>query len=674
MSSCCRPLAKPGEPRLSFAEDAKVSSWWRIGVAALIASQSMVLALAINLSEAAPDERLLLGTLLLFGSLLVLGLLGVGLATECWRALSARRVSVELLFSLGILGALGTSTLALWRGHGGLYYEVVSILLVIYESGRLISGVARRRALRRSSLSEVDRASYAVETSAGVIWKVGSALVAGDVILTPPGARLPVDGVLLDRAAFVTDTELSGEPAASVRRAGDMLWAGTRAVDALRVSARRVAGQRELDRLERELERAMAQPSSIERQADRLARHFVPVVIALAVSTFAVWASLAAWDRALFNGMAVLLVACPCALGFATPLAIWVTLGRWAGRGFVAQSGEVVEKLATIDTVVFDKTGTLTDPDRQNVRWHTFDVDRAWLAALVGAVQARTEHPIASALCEALLDGVPATRFEVAATWLVPGRGVAAQVRGVRGGTRVVIGTPEIVTDARDRARLDATALELGASPASWIVAVMLDERLAGVAVLDERVSAGVPAALLQLERLGLGVVLLSGDAPERAQRLGISQTLSRQTAEDKREYVERLTRAGRRVLFVGDGSNDVAAMAASAVSLAMGRGALLPRQIADLVSHGSSMENLPWAISLARSALGVVRSHLILAAAYNGIGIGLAAAGLLHPVVAALLMLASSLSVIGRTVVVLGPQRNERPELNAPARSYLSA
>lgn len=653
MSDCCQALPSPGHLRRSEVDTAGRPAWWRVGVSALIAGNSMLLALAINLSEARPDERLLVGTLLLFGSLVVLGLLGRSLAGSSWRAVRERRISIELLFCMGIMGAIAASTVSLWRGHGAIYYEVASILLVIYESGRHISGAARRRALGAGYLGDVDGARFEVETAAGVVWKTGSQLCPGDAVRTVAGGRVPVDGVLLDPAAFVTDSELSGEPGANVRRAGDMIWAGTRAVDALRVSARSVMGQRELDRLEASVERAMRRPSSIERQADRVARRFVPAVAAIAGVTFAVWAWQASWDRALFNAMAVLLVACPCALGFATPLAVWLALGQWARRGLVAEAGDVVEKLASVDTVVFDKTGTLTDPDSRSVRLRALGVERAWLTALIRAVEASTVHPLAAALHSSLDSTAPATDFQIEEARNIAGRGVAAVVRAAEARFSVVIGTPEIVSDVQEQALLRATAGELGATAASWVVAITVDERLRGVAVLDESVSEDLPAMLSAIEGLGLGVVLLTGDGVERAERLGVAQVLCRQTPEDKRQQVENLAAQGRRVLFVGDGSNDAAAMAASEVSIAVAGGSSLPRQVAGLVWHGRCLATIPWAITRARATRQVIRSNLMLAAAYNIIGMSAAAAGLLHPILAALLMLGSSLTVIGRTLAV---------------------
>ncbi len=663
--SCCGP------PR----DGANRGAWVRLAVGAFIAANTMTASLAFNLSEVNPQVRLA-GHLAILAATLVTGvLLGWPLLRAAGRELRAGRLTLEAMFLLGIGGALGASLLATVRGEGAVYYEVVSILLVVYSLGQMVTGVAQQRALAAAAAWAPQEVTCQVELPDGSHRRVAVAEVQpGNVVLVPAGAAIPVDGEVVAGEAFVREAELTGEPLAVVRRVGDRVFAGTHCLDAaLKVRASVPGTARRLDAIVRAVEQARAVPTRLERAADRAVRWLLPAVVVIAVGTFAAWTHLATWEVGLFHAMAVLLVACPCALGLATPLAVWVALGRMAARGVVVRSGEAVERLAGVDTAVLDKTGTLTEATATLVDLVVAGETREGrmrALALLAAVERASGHPLASAFVAV----EPGSSGEVAVTAarLLPAVGVEARVREGRAASeRVVrVGRPEaLVEEGQGEALANLRARLRGAGRE---VALVVDGQLVALARLAERLRASWPAALAQLARLGVRTVVMTGDVAARARVVAADEVLAELSPEEKLQHVRKLQSAGGRVLFVGDGVNDAAAMAAAHVSMAVAEGAELAGEVAHASWSGGDLTALPAALEQARATIRLIRSNLAFAAAYNLAGVGLAAAGVLHPVVAALLMTCSSLIVTWRAA---GREWEDLPPAEArPARGLSAA
>jgi cation transport ATPase len=411
--------------------------------------------------------------------------------------------------------------------------------------------------------------------------------------------------------------------------------AGTFSVDGS-FALRPAGGPRRLDAVLAAVAGARLAPSGLQRQADRFVAWFLPVVAGVSLATFAFWILRAPWDRALFNAMAVLLVACPCAAGLATPVAVWGGLARLASFGLVARTGDFLDALARCDFVCLDKTGTLSMETLAVRAWVTeppFRGREAWLKAAVAAVEEGLAHPIAAALqkeCNVL-------RYKPAVVTerrIAPGQGVVALVADeadqqveIRVGERELVGYRVPSVTPREAKE----------------IYVSVGGQLAATIELAETWRAGLDEALRELQTLGVETEILTGDASTAAGRFAGATLRAGLTPADKHERVRELVAAGRCVAFVGDGVNDAAAMSAAQASIAMRAGAELARAAAMAVFAGDDLLFLPRAIRVARAARRSVATNLLFAAAYNTAGMALAAAGMLHPVVAALLMVGSS-------------------------------
>jgi len=633
-------------------------AWWRIGISAVIAANAMTLALAVNTTEMDALTARRLHLAILAAVLVVFALLGWPLLRNALRELGRGRVTLEALFLLGIGGAMGASLVATFAGVGDIYYEVAAILLVVYSLGQQISRTAQDRAVAAVKDWLPGLASCEVVQADGSTREVPAGTVQpGDRVRVHPGRTVAADGVVEEGEGFVREAEWTGEFFAVVRRPGDLVWAGSASVDAtLTLRATAPGGDRRIDGIVQAVERARAAPATLQRQADRFIQVFLPLVAALALATFVGWSRAAGWTVGLFNAMAVLVVACPCALGLATPVALWAALGRLARRGMVVRHGVAVESLAQVDTVVFDKTGTLTESRTRLVDLVTAPPpgwDRDGIRALLAAVQSRSQHPVARAFEEHAPAAGPA--FRVSSVRVLPGRGVEGAVAPSAGrpGAVIRIGLPDGLLETPQQQAWQELAGRLRGRELGRELCATLDGRLVAAAVVAERVRAGWPETAAALAHMGLTPVLMTGDRPERAAALGVGESYAGLTPEEKLTLVKRMQNEGRRLAFVGDGINDAAAMAAAPVSVAVASGADLAVEVGDVTWHGGDLRVLPWAVATARETVSTIKANLRFAAGYNLAGVTLAAAGILHPVVAALLMTCSSLIVTWRAAAL---------------------
>ena len=631
----CQSACTPSKP---------ASVGFRLGVGILVVGQSMIFGLALNLHDDVPGYvRSFAQGCILAATLLVASLLGGPLLRAAWGELRRGRLTLEALFLLTMAGAFVASLQAHLTGRGKIYYEVVSVLLVVYTLGKVIGARSRAAALAHSHTWADQLATCRV---AGEVVPVATVQV-GDVVEVYPGETIAVDGVIRGGVGFVSEAPVSGEPFAVVRRPGDRVLAGTASHDAtFRIEATSPGTERQVDRLLAAVESARDKPLSLQSHADRLGRVFFPLVVLTAVAAFAFWTHAAGWETGLFNAMSVLLVACPCVIGLATPIVIWNAVGRLAERGLIVRSGDAVERLAGVDVAFFDKTGTLTED-----RFAILDIEttatgdeRVKVLGWVSAVEAQCNHPVAKPFAP-----LPRADVVVEALTVVPGCGVAATIREPDGATHAVrIGRPEWVV-------FEAGLCEVGSlgegedfrphrgQPQNLRVAVSIDGELAAVATLAERLRDSVPEAVAAFREMGIPVEVLTGDtraALDLPARTGM-------LPDDKRRAVEEAHASGLRPLVVGDGINDAAALASAHLGVALSGGTDLAVGAADVTLYHGDLRVLPWAVALSRSAIELVHRNLRRALCYNVVGMALAAAGVLHPVVAAVLMVVSSLSLV---------------------------
>jgi heavy metal translocating P-type ATPase len=606
-------------------------------------------ALEINLTG-------LMRHLCLLLSVPVLLLLGLPILSNAGRQLRQGSWTMDGLVVVGVAAAFLFSYASTLGGHGATYYETGCMILVLVTFGRWLEASGRHAATE--NLKSLERLlPNEVPVRRGDAWSSARRedLRPDDVVLVRAGQRCAVDGTIEEGRSFLDRQLVSGESAAGEAGPGDAIEAGVMPVDgALVVRARRVGTSSTLGRFAALLEQARISRGAFERLADRMVTAFVPTVLVLTV-----WGAVLGWhrggaDEAVLTALAVALIACPCALGIATPLALWAALGRCAERGVLIRRSEALERLARVRTVYFDKTGTLTTG---RSRLTAVATAAGWsaedLLALASGLAEGSSHVLCSAIAErARADGLrPRAVGEVRTA---AGRGVSGRC----GGTDVCLGSPAFMAEqgATWEPPLSA-ALQRMQQSALSVVCVGRQRRAVGVLGFEETPGGDARQALDELKRLGCEVLVLTGDHAQRAACLASQLNVAVTAGLSPADKVEQVRGAAARgaVVMVGDGLNDAPALAAADVGLALGCGAELTRESADICLLGGELRIVAWLIDLARRTVRTIRVNLFWAFAYNVVGIGLALSGRLSPVFAALAMVASSVAVVAHSMRLAG-------------------
>ena len=567
-----------------------------------------------------------------------------------WRSLRHRTATMDTLISIGTLAAWLWSVAAVVADAEHLYLEVASVVTVFVLAGRLLESRARGRASSAlEALLRTGARDAAVLSPDGTERRVPvEQLRAGDRFVVRPGERVATDGVVEDGSSAVDASILTGESRPVEKHPGDDVAGGSvNAGGRLVVRATRVGADTALAQIARLVAEAQSGKARVQRLADRVSAVFVPAVVALALATLVGWlvAGEGAGD-AVSAAVAVLIIACPCALGLATPTALMVGTARGAQLGLLIKGPEVLESTREVDTVLLDKTGTVTT-GRMSLVEVVAD-DRAEALRLVGALEDASEHPVGQAIARAALAefGLLPAVHEFAAT---PGAGVAGEVagRGVAAGRAAFLGSP--VPPALEAARRAAEQRGATAVLAAW------DDEVRAVLIVADTVKPGSADAVSELRALGLRPVLLTGDnratAEAVAAAVGIDEVVAEVLPADKAGAVSRLQADGHVVAVAGDGVNDAPALAQADLGLAVGSGADVAIEASDLTMVSGDLRAVPDAIRLSRATLRTIRQNLAWAFAYNVAALPLAAAGVLSPVIAAAAMGLSSVSVVGNAL-----------------------
>ena len=635
--------------------DLKLSrAWLRIAIASVFAGQGMVFSLALNMTPppfASMAYWILHGGLIL-SALAVMTFLGGPLFASTLAMFRGRRLSIEGLFTLSLLGAFVGSVVGSLTGQGSVYYEVVSIVIAIYTFGRMLGERSQvKMNLESARLRErFDRVT--VQSDEGDWRECSLAEVSvGALVRVEPGGPFTVDGIIQIGVGYVQETALTGEPLPVVRRAGDRVRAGAWAVDSrFELAVEQGAGTRELDAILQTVERTDGRPSELQIQANDLIRIFLPIVVVVSAATALFWGLTGTWIDAVLNSMAVLLVACPCALGLATPVAISQGLFRLAQLGLVSRDGALIDALARTRRVFFDKTGTLSESDlRVTELWVDTDlpIKRNELLTSILAAESGLEHPVARALAKYLKSEGIQDSCELQNLQVITGQGIAYDLDAAEVSYRLQVGE---VSLAESEQAIEAVVKRLHEKKGRRVFVYLVD-RVVACFVLAERLRVGVDQIWADLDTLEIRSHILTGDPlPELSlpPNVQIEEALS---SVDKVERVRESSGAGESPLFVGDGINDVAAMLEASGSIAMHSGAGLTRSVAMGQLSDDQIEVIPQAVSFSRAIIKKLRGNLFYAFVYNLIGMALAAAGLLHPVVAALIMIVSSFWVTTRVL-----------------------
>ena len=593
-----------------------------------------------------------------------------------WRSVVNRSLNMFTLIALGtgvawLFSVAATVAPGLFPpafrapdGSVGVYFEAAAVIVVLVLLGQLLELRARERtggAIR--ALLDLAPAMARRVRADGAEEEVPLAAVAvGDRLRVRPGDKVPLDGEVLEGGSNVDESMVTGEPVPVRKAPGARVVGGTlNGQGAFVMRADRVGQDTVLARIVRMVAGAQRSRAPIQRLADRVAGWFVPAVIGIAALAFAAWSVWGPEPRfayALVAAVTVLIIACPCALGLATPMSIMVGVGRGAQAGVLIKNAEALERMERIDTLVVDKTGTLTQGRPEVVAVvPAAGFGEAEVLRLAAGLERPSQHPLAEAVVRAAQGrglAVPAVEgFDAPA-----GRGVTGAVEG----RRVAVGNTRLMQELGvDAASVAAEAERLrGEGATAFFVAV--DGRLAGLVAVADPVKETTPAALAGLAEEGVRVVMLTGDnrttAEAVAKRLGIAEVVAEVLPEDKQRVVERLKAEGRRVAMAGDGVNDAPALAAADVGIAMGTGTDVAIESAGVTLLGGDLTGIVRARRLSRAAMRNIRQNLFFAFAYNAAGVPVAAGVLypffgilLSPVLAAAAMALSSVSVVGNAL-----------------------
>ena len=556
---------------------------------------------------------------------------------------------------------------ASFRTHGGrigLYFEVAAVITVLV----LLGQVLELRARSQTSAAIRQLLGLAPKTARRIAGDGGESDVSldqvqpGDRLRVRPGERVPVDGVVIEGGSVVDESMVTGEPIPAEKWPGDRVTGGTvNGTGGFVMRAERVGSDTLLAQIVRLVGEAQRSRAPIQRLADQVSAYFVPAVVLVAILSFVAWALFAPEPRlayAVVNAVAVLIIACPCALGLATPMSIMVGTGRGATTGVLVRNAEVLEVLETVDTLVVDKTGTLTEGKPRLVSVTTRPgFEEGELLGLAAGLERASEHPLAAAIVGGARERGVEPR-EVQEFRSVTGEGVTGRVAG----RAVALGNAALLAELEIDARDLVERAESRRRDGQTVMLIAVDGRPAGLLGVADPIKASTPEAIRQLREDGIRVVMLTGDsrttAAAVARALGIEQVEAEVLPEQKGEVVKRLQAEGRVVAMAGDGINDAPALAQAQVGIAMGTGTDVAMESAGVTLVKGDLRGIVRARRLSRATMRNIRQNLFFAFIYNALGVPIAAGVLypsigllLSPILASAAMTFSSVSVIGNAL-----------------------
>ncbi|MEZ7606768.1 heavy metal translocating P-type ATPase [Streptococcus sp. 27098_8_113] len=595
--------------------------------------------------------------------------IGRGFYQRGFRNLIKQHPNMDSLIAVGTSAAFLYSLYSVsqvFLGHHAfvhqLYFESVAVIIALVLLGKYLESSAKGRT------SQAIQSLLELVPSQATVIRYGEAVTidtedirVGDIIRIKPGERMPVDGLVAEGQTFVDESMMTGESVPIEKKVGDTITSATiNQNGSIDYQATRVGSDTTLAQIVRLVEEAQGSKAPIAALADKISLYFVPVVLSLATLSALSWYFLAgeslSFSLSIF--IAVLVIACPCALGLATPTAIMVGTGKGAENGILIKSGQALEAAYQLDTIVLDKTGTITvgKPSLTNLL-PLSDFSRSDLLQLIASAEQHSEHPLAQAILEAAeeeeLDLLPVSHFEA-----IVGRGLSAQVEG----KHLLVGNESLMKEKNiDSSAFQEQLLELS-KEGKTAMFVAIDGQLAGIlAVADEMKSSSL-SAVQELQSMGLEVVMLTGDREETAtaiaQKAGIQKVIAGVLPDGKATAIKNLQEAGKKLAMVGDGINDAPALVQADVGIAIGSGADVAIESADVVLMHSDLQDVVKAIKLSQATIRNIKENLFWAFAYNTLGIPIAM-GLLHlfggpllnPMLAGLAMSLSSVSVVANAL-----------------------
>lgn len=588
-----------------------------------------------------------------------------------WHALKARAGNMDLLVAIGTSAAYGLSVYLLFvPSHSGavhhLYFESSTIVITLVLFGKWLESRAKSQTTQAIRALNTLRPEFATVVVDGQTQQVSIAMVkVGDIVLVRPGERIAVDGNVQQGDSQVDESLITGESLPVAKKVGDKVTGGAmNGEGALYVETTAVGAETVLARIVRLVESAQAKKAPIQRLVDKVSAVFVPIVMVIALLTLLVWGLYNGnWEAAIINAVTVLVIACPCALGLATPTAIMVGTGVAAQHGILIKDAEALELAHAIKTVAFDKTGTLTEGHPKLIAMHSTAKgedaqDNDQLLMLAASLQAGSEHPLAKAVTNAA--NAKGLSLQLAhGLQALAGKGLLGEVNG----QKLYIGSSRLMSDLKvnlSKFKDDALLLEQAGHSVSWIAqARTLDNfapKLLGFFAFGDTIKPTAQKAIADLSRADINTVLISGDnqgsAANVASQLGISQYYAQVLPDEKADIVVKLKQNGL-VAMVGDGLNDAPALAAADVGVAMSSGTDVAMHTSGITLMRGDPALIAQAIDISKRTYQKIRQNLFWAFIYNVVGIPLAAMGILSPVLAGAAMALSSVSVISNALLL---------------------
>jgi len=576
-----------------------------------------------------------------------------------YKALRNKSANMDVLVALGTSAAyfyslyLTVQSLEMSSHHQvEMYYETSAVLITLILLGKLFEALAKGRS------SEAIKSLMGLQAKTALVIRDGQevsvpveAVVAGDILIVKPGEKVPVDGEVVEGTSSVDESMLTGESIPMEKRVGDhVIGATINKNGVLKVKATKVGKETALAQIIKVVEEAQGSKAPIQRIADVISGIFVPIVVGIAVVTFFVWylaVEPGQFASALEKAIAVLVIACPCALGLATPTSIMAGSGRSAELGILFKGGEHLEATHRIDAIILDKTGTVTKgkPELTDVLMEA-ELDENRFLAMVGGAEKNSEHPLA----EAIVNGIKEKGIELLATEefeAIPGFGIRAVVDG----KELLVGTRKLMAKYEVDAKVAYAEMSLLEEAGKTAMLVAIERKYAGMVAVADTIKETSKEAVSRLKALGIEVIMITGDNERTARaiaaQVGIDHVLAEVLPEGKAAEVKKLQEAGKKVAMVGDGINDAPALATADIGMAIGTGTDVAMEAADVTLMRGELTSIPDAIFMSKKTMANIKQNLFWALAYNVIGIPIAAAGFLAPWLAGAAMALSSVSVV---------------------------
>ncbi|MGN4472257.1 heavy metal translocating P-type ATPase [Bacillus cereus group sp. MYBK40-2] len=575
-----------------------------------------------------------------------------------YKALRNKSANMDVLVALGTSAAYFYSVYLSIQSIGSsehmtdLYFETSAVLITLIILGKLFEAKAKGRS------SEAIKKLMGLQAKTATVMRDGTEMkilieevVAGDIVYVKPGEKIPVDGEIVEGKSAIDESMLTGESIPVDKTIGDVVIGSTMNKNGfLKVKATKVGRDTALAQIIKVVEEAQGSKAPIQRVADQISGIFVPVVVVIAIITFAVWMIFVTpgdFGGALEKMIAVLVIACPCALGLATPTSIMAGSGRSAEYGILFKGGEHLEATHRLDTVILDKTGTVTNGKPVLTDVIVADgFNEEEILRLVGAAEKNSEHPLA----EAIVEGIKEKKIDIPSSETfeaIPGFGIESVVEG----KQLLIGTRRLMKKFNIDIEEVSKSMEELEREGKTAMLIAINKEYAGIVAVADTVKDTSKAAITRLKKMGLDVVMITGDNTQTAQaiagQVGIDHVIAEVLPEGKAEEVKKLQAQGKKVAMVGDGINDAPALATADIGMAIGTGTDVAMEAADITLIRGDLNSIADAIFMSKMTIRNIKQNLFWALAYNGLGIPIAALGFLAPWVAGAAMAFSSVSVV---------------------------